>query len=71
VRFAEDGRLHGSGGCNRYFAAYEIGPGDSLNIKNIGSTRMACPQDVMDQEMRYFEALKLPSPSKNQVRRTP
>ena len=58
LEFASDGKLHGSGGCNRYFAAYEIGPGDSLKIKSIGSTRMACPQQFMDQEMRYFEALQ-------------
>jgi heat shock protein HslJ len=58
LEFAADGKLHGSGGCNRYFAAYEIGPGDSLKIKNIGSTRMACPQEFMDQEMRYFGALQ-------------
>ncbi len=58
LEFAADGKLHGSGGCNRYFAAYEIGPGDSLKIKSIGSTRMACPQEFMDQELRYFEALQ-------------
>ncbi len=58
LEFTADGRLHGSGGCNRYFAAYEIGPGDSLKIESIGSTRMACPQEFMDQEMRYFEALQ-------------
>ena len=58
LEFALDGKLHGSGGCNRYFAAYEIGPGDSLKIKGVGSTRMACPEEFMDQEMRYFEALQ-------------
>jgi uncharacterized membrane protein/heat shock protein HslJ len=58
LEFAAEGKLHGSGGCNRYFAAYEIGPDDSLIIRNIGSTRMACPQAFMDQEMRYFEALQ-------------
>lgn len=58
LEFASDGKLHGSGGCNRYFASYEIGPGDSLKIKGVGSTRMACPEEFMDQEMRYFEALQ-------------
>ena len=58
LEFAADGKLNGSGGCNRYFAAYEMGPGDSLKIKSIGSTRMACPQEFMDQELRYFEALQ-------------
>ena len=58
LEFSTDGKLHGSGGCNRYFATYEIKSGDSLNIKSIGSTRMACPKEFMDQEMRYFEALQ-------------
>jgi uncharacterized membrane protein/heat shock protein HslJ len=58
LEFAVDGKVHGSGGCNRYFGAYEMGPGDSLKIKSIGSTRMACPQEFMDQELRYFEALQ-------------
>jgi putative lipoprotein len=58
LEFASDAKLHGSGGCNRYFAAYEIGPGDSLKIRGIGSTRLACPEEFMDQEMRYFEALQ-------------
>jgi heat shock protein HslJ len=58
LEFSKDRKLYGSGGCNSYFAAYEIGPGDSLKIKSIGSTRMACPQEFMDQEMRYFEALQ-------------
>ena len=58
LEFAADGKLYGSGGCNRYFAAYEMGPRNSLKIKSIGSTRMACPQEFMDQEMRYFEALQ-------------
>ncbi len=69
VEFAADGRLHGSGGCNRYFSSHEIGPGDSLTIKQIGSTRMACPPDIMDQEMNYFKALQRVSAFKvkNQV----
>ena len=41
-----------------YFSSYEIGPGDLLTIKQIGSTRMACPQEIMDQEINYFKALQ-------------
>jgi uncharacterized membrane protein/heat shock protein HslJ len=58
ITFSLDGRLHGSGGCNRYFSAYEIKSDNSLIIKQIGSTRMACPQKIMDQEMRYFRSLQ-------------
>ena len=58
VTFTADGKLHGSGGCNRYFSTYETGPGNTLTIKQIGSTRMACPQAIMDQEMTYFSSLQ-------------
>ncbi len=58
IEFTADGRLHGSGGCNRYFSTYETGPGGSLTIKQIGSTRMACPPAIMDQEMKYFRSLQ-------------
>jgi len=58
IEFTADGRLHGSGGCNRYFSSYETGPGGSLTIKQIGSTRMACPPEIMDQEMKYFRSLQ-------------
>jgi uncharacterized membrane protein/heat shock protein HslJ len=58
IEFTADGKLHGSGGCNRYFSSYETGPGGSLTIKQIGSTRMACPPEIMDQEMKYFRSLQ-------------
>jgi uncharacterized membrane protein/heat shock protein HslJ len=58
MTFNSDGRLHGSGGCNRYFSSFETGPGGPLSIKQIGSTRMACPQEIMDQEMTYFGLLR-------------
>ena len=55
----EGDRISGKSACNRYFAGVkETGelPGD-LHVSNIGSTRMACPEAVMDQENRYLEAL--------------
>jgi heat shock protein HslJ len=57
VEFGADNRLHGSGGCNRYFGGYEVGAGNSLSIKDMGSTRMMCPEGIMTQEDRYFTAL--------------
>jgi heat shock protein HslJ len=58
IEFTADGRLHGSGGCNRYFSTYETESDGSLTIKQIGSTRMACPPAIMDQEMKYFRSLQ-------------
>lgn len=57
IRFEENDRIVGWGGCNRYFAAvrsgfnyFEVGP--------IGSTRRICPPVVMEQEERFFAALQ-------------
>jgi len=55
----EDGRISGSGGCNRYFTAVEAGetPGD-LTLGPIGSTMMACPDEIMALERRYLKAVE-------------
>jgi heat shock protein HslJ len=48
----------GTGGCNSYFADYEI-DNDSLTvIPPIGATEMACPPPIMEQEQEYFDLLE-------------
>ncbi len=53
-----DGRLAGAGGCNRYFAGAKAGdmPGD-LTLGPAGSTRMACPDPLMQVEDRFLKQL--------------
>ncbi len=46
---------YGFGGCNRFFGTYETS-GKSLSLGAMGSTRMACP-DGMDQEQELFTVL--------------
>lgn len=53
-----DGRLGGSGGCNRYFTSLELAGDLSLKLGPIGSTMMACPEPVMDQEAAFLNALE-------------
>jgi heat shock protein HslJ len=54
----EDGRVSGSGGCNRYSAALvETDPG-GLSIGPAASTKMACPDPAGVFEDRYFSALQ-------------
>ena len=57
VRFGGDGLLQGHGGCNRFFGSYSLS-NDGLEIGPIGSTRMACPQPVMDRELSFMQALE-------------
>ena len=50
-------RISGRAACNQYFGTVERDEGDSLRLKPAGTTRMACPEPVMEQEQRYLEAL--------------
>lgn len=52
----EDGRADGNGGCNSYFASYEI-DGFDVSFGDIGATLMGCPEDVMAVESAYFANL--------------
>ena len=47
----------GSGGVDRYTAAYETQPGDKIEISQPASTKMAGPPRAMAQEQAYFAAL--------------
>jgi heat shock protein HslJ len=50
-------KVAGRAACNRYFGTYRRA-GDTLEIKPGGSTRMACPPAVMDQETKFSAALE-------------
>jgi heat shock protein HslJ len=57
ITFEADGRVHGRGGCNRYFGAATI-DGEQISFGALGSTKMACAPALMDQEARFFQALE-------------
>lgn len=57
LSFDGDGRVAGSGGCNRYFGQAQR-DGSRLRLGPLGSTMMACPEAVMDQERRFLAALE-------------
>jgi len=50
-------RISGRAACNQYFGTVERGEGARLQLKPAGTTRMACPEPVMDQERRFLEVL--------------
>lgn len=54
--FAEDGTLSGSAGVNTYNGSYTTS-GSSIDIGPLATTKMAGPQDLMDQEQLYLAAL--------------
>jgi heat shock protein HslJ len=52
-----DGRISGSGGCNRFMGGYTSEDGQ-LSISDLASTFMACEETVMNQEAQYLAALQ-------------
>ena len=56
LSFPEEGRIAGSGSCNRFFGSVKV-TGDQLEISGVGSTKMACPEPIMGQEQKYLQAL--------------
>ena len=56
ANFGEDGQVTGSGGCNNYFASYEV-EGNDIAIGPAGATMMACPAPISEQEAIFFAGL--------------
>jgi heat shock protein HslJ len=56
--FADDGRITGTAGCNRYSAPCTR-DGERIAIGPTVATRMYCgaPEGIMEQEAAYFAAL--------------
>ena len=53
-----DHRLSGSGGCNRLLGTYELSA-DTVKVAPAGTTMMACPEELMQQESDFVSALKM------------
>jgi heat shock protein HslJ len=55
--FATEGKISGSGSCNRFSGSATINSG-SIQVGPLAATRMACVPAVDDQETRYLKALQ-------------
>jgi heat shock protein HslJ len=53
----QDGKISGSGGCNRFHGAFTTEAG-ALRIGPLATTRMACEAEVMTQEQEFLRALE-------------
>ena len=54
--FLPEGRLAGSGTCNRLLGSYTT-DGQTLSISDTGTTMMACPPALMNQERKLLDLL--------------
>jgi len=57
IAFAEDGRVSGRGGCNRFVGDYSV-EADRLALGQLATTRMACPPPAMAVEDAFLAALE-------------
>lgn len=58
IIFAIDGRVVGSGGCNRFTGTYTAEIGGKLTFSPLASTKIGCPAPINDLETRYFALLQ-------------
>jgi prepilin-type processing-associated H-X9-DG protein len=57
IMFA-DGRVSGAGSCNRFMGGYTVAAdGLSLQMSQMASTMMACPDELMQQERVFLDTL--------------
>lgn len=56
MRIAADGAVSGRGGCNGFFGSAKV-DGSKIDFGQMGSTQMACEQELMDQEHKFHQAL--------------
>ena len=56
IAFDAEGRVAGSGGCNRFTGSYTFEDG-RLAFGPMAGTKMMCAEAVMDQEDRFHDAL--------------
>lgn len=57
LQFSADGKVTGTGGCNRYMGQATV-KGDAITFGPMAATRMACTPAVMDQENKFHAALE-------------
>ncbi len=57
LAFPEAEKVSGNGSCNRFFGPAKIDV-DLIKLGPLGSTRMACPEAVMNQETQFLNALQ-------------
>ena len=67
---SEQGRISGQGPCNRYFGGYKVEGKKNISFTPMGSTMMACPSEMMQEEKDYlanFEKVNQMTMNKNML----
>ena len=56
IRFEQDGRFFGNGGCNSIRGRF-VTNGDAVLLGPAAATMMACPEEIMEQEFAFVQTL--------------
>ncbi|OED43748.1 hypothetical protein ACH42_09320 [Endozoicomonas sp. (ex Bugula neritina AB1)] len=54
----DQGRISGRAQCNNYFGGYRVAD-NKITFSSLGSTKMACPTNLMDKEKQYLDAFPM------------
>ena len=57
LEFTQGGKIEGHGSCNRFSGTADVS-GTTIRIGPVAATLMGCADAVMNQEKKYFEALR-------------
>jgi heat shock protein HslJ len=57
ILFMEEGRVAGNTSCNRYIGGYRL-TGEGLSFAQMGTTMMACEDDLSLQEAHFLELMQ-------------
>lgn len=57
VQFHADGKVSGFAGCNRFFGTF-VATDSTLDTGPLATTRMACPDAIMQQEMAFLSEIR-------------
>ena len=57
ITFDVDGSINGHGGCNGFFGSLQQSE-SGIEVGPLGATRMACPEEIMDREMAFLDAVQ-------------
>jgi heat shock protein HslJ len=57
ILFMEEGRVAGNASCNRFIGGYHL-TGEGISFSQMGTTMMACEEELSNQEARFLELLR-------------
>jgi putative lipoprotein len=57
LEFSDPAKIAGSGSCNKFFGTVDV-EGERIRVHPLGTTRMACRDELMALEDRYVKSLQ-------------